>query len=281
MKRPLPPIPTAGADLRRIDEGRAHRAILVGTALDEPAAFALRRAHELARIFDARLHVVHVVPRGSDAGDAKRQAVRRWAEREAGLVLSPRGVLVEEGDPAATLLRSAEETSADLVVVGRPLGDGSTVAGLCRSLSRSLLIADRERNREEVVAATDMLHPQFPIVHSAARLARAIAAQVTVVHNLEGTGPSAGVRLDTVLDRVHSLERLSRELASVRAASVGTTRSTADAIDAIADLAHARDADIVVVGARAGRGRTLASLLDKLEGRSVLAVPLPPVEVAA
>jgi nucleotide-binding universal stress UspA family protein len=262
--------------------GRAHRAILVATALHEASVPALRRGVVLAEIFDARLHVLHVVSRISPAlqerSEVTRDAVRRWAEADAQIVLPDDAVLVGAGDPADAITGAAEEVHADLVVIGRPGRDGATLDGLCRSPTRSILIADRQRNRGELVAATDMLDPKFPIVHSAARLARALEAHVTVVHNVEAGGPAEGVRLGTILTRVHSLERLACELASVRGAKVGATRATSDAI---ADVALARDADIVVVGVRTGHGRTLDDLLRMTLGRSVLAVPIEPAPVAA
>ncbi len=261
---------------------RRRRDILVATALDETSVPALKRGHALAEVFGARLHVMHVLSRVAPAlegrADIARAAVREWAEREAKVVLSDDAIFVATGDPAMLLAIAAEDTSADLLVIGRAVRDGSTMHRLTRTITRPLLVADRPRTRTELVAATDMVDPRFPIIHSAARLARALAAHVTVVHNVEGSGPTIGVRLDTVLERVDALERLSRELAAVRAANVGSSKPTPEAI---AEIASSRDADMIVVGVREGHGSTLSALLDRTRGHSVLAVPLRPVEVAA
>jgi nucleotide-binding universal stress UspA family protein len=103
----------------------------------EPAARALRWAHELALLTHARLEIVHVYPdlydgRGDvtvglpwpSAGQEERylrfleQEVRTAAQTLIGDGSPSFGVRIVRGDPVKRLLATAEELRADLIVVG-------------------------------------------------------------------------------------------------------------------------------------------------------------------
>jgi len=278
-----------GGDGARSTETRVklrRRAILAVADRDAPGVVALQRAYVLSQIFDARLFVVHALPNGAqplvEHEDAVRSAVVEWAAATAKVALAPQDVEVDVGHPARAVERAARAVGAELIVVGAPHTldeDGSagsedrlanTIADLAGSLSRGLLVAHPPRTRCELVAATDLRDARFPVVKTAAQLADALSARVTVVHNLEQDGPVLSLALETVAGRLQVLERLASELDGVRGGHVSTTRTTAEAI---ADVARSRDADIAVVGIRRGHGRTLLSLLGRTRC-SVLAIPL-------
>jgi nucleotide-binding universal stress UspA family protein len=255
------------------------RAILVATSLDESGVVALRRAHALSKVFSARLHLMHVLPSSTRPlvvdEEVARDAVVRWAADQASVVLSGTAVHVDIGDPTAAIGRAAKLFGAELVVVGAPETEAAAeaVLSLAGALSHvsALLVAHPPKTSGELVAATDLRDEHFPIVKTAAHLADALAARVTVVHNLENDGPVLALALENIAGRLQELERLANELDRIRGGRVSTTRTTAEAI---ADVAHARDADIAVVGIRRGHGRTLLSLLGRATC-SVLAIPLP------
>ena len=251
----------------------------MATSLDESSVVALQRGYILSQIFGARLHLAHVLRNSTtpliEVEEDVQDAVVRWAAARAKVVLPSRSVHVDVGDPAVALERAAKLSGADLVIVGAPTSEGSAsaLASLASSLSRAsaLLVAHPPRTSSELVAATDLRDAKFPVVKVAAQLADALAARVTVVHNLENDGPVLALALEHVADRLQELERLAMELERVRGGRVATTRTTAEAI---ADVARTRDADIAVVGVRRGHGRTLLSLLEQATC-SVLAIPLP------
>ncbi|MCX7515011.1 universal stress protein [Frateuria hangzhouensis] len=104
--------------------------ILLATDLRSHSDRALDRAVQLARQWQATLHVVHVLTLGSDeswptapapsgrqaptnAAVAERQIRRDLREEVPGLVLH-----VTEGDPADTILATATREQCDLIVLG-------------------------------------------------------------------------------------------------------------------------------------------------------------------
>jgi nucleotide-binding universal stress UspA family protein len=108
-----------------------YRSIVVGTDGSETAERAVREATELAKLTGARLHVVTAYPgvhyRERLGSTARRDPVdlrevgeavtQRTAQR-----ISSEGIEVythaREGEPAAVLIDVAEETEANLIVVG-------------------------------------------------------------------------------------------------------------------------------------------------------------------
>ncbi len=116
---------------------RPLKTILLPTDFSECSMRALALCGSLARDRYARLILLHVVPRADPnaaAGEpaAAAQTERRlWDLQTYGREMADRlhrldvpavpcGVerLVEEGDPASVILRKAEETACDLIVMG-------------------------------------------------------------------------------------------------------------------------------------------------------------------
>lgn len=108
--------------------------ILVATDGSPNSALAIRKAAAMARAFYAELHLAHVVPvsRGSSLVGGETtgpsfyeedlRAARRLLEEEADRARQAGWEPVEshlrKGEPVAEVLGLAEETGADLIVVG-------------------------------------------------------------------------------------------------------------------------------------------------------------------
>jgi nucleotide-binding universal stress UspA family protein len=108
-----------------------YRSIVVGTDGSETAEGAVREATELAKLTGARLHVVTAYPaeqyRERLGRTARRDPVdlREVAEAVTQRVaqrIGPDGIDIDTharaGDPAEVLIDVAEETDANLIVVG-------------------------------------------------------------------------------------------------------------------------------------------------------------------
>jgi nucleotide-binding universal stress UspA family protein len=254
------------------------RGILVATTLDAQSRIAMIRAHDLARQFDATLHVVHVLPEGVSVLLAPaHEAVVRWAVRETGIALDREDVIIKVGPTARAVEAAAVEVNADLVVTGRPAPRSlrsTTLDDLVHSLSRALLVAELPRNQTEIVAATDFEDRRSPVVTCAAELARALSAQLTVVHNLEPGGPVLAVPFDRTAE-AELMEELRARLGVPIRQTLGVPCDAVHTAMAVAAVARERDADLVVVGMRPGHGRTVTRLLAEDPGGSILAIPLP------
>lgn len=107
--------------------------VLAALDLDERAAPLLARAQALARAFDARLSVVHVVEYVPiESGDVlvatpvnlmqeiSAQAGQKLQSLCAGAGLAADAASVRHGPVAAEILACARDVGADLVVVGHP-----------------------------------------------------------------------------------------------------------------------------------------------------------------
>jgi nucleotide-binding universal stress UspA family protein len=116
---------------------RLMQTILYATDFSEHSCKALDLAGSLARDHAARLVILHVVPSGApvtgpgDGAALERAERRQWdlqsyQQEMAGrlrcldvpAVAAPVERLLEEGDPATVILRTAEQTSCDLIVLG-------------------------------------------------------------------------------------------------------------------------------------------------------------------
>lgn len=149
--------------------------ILFATDLSARCDRALERAALLAQSWQAELSILHVVePLSSDQLIRELPSTRRMEERvsearreilegmpSTDLTFS---IAVEEGEPAAVVLRVAQEKLVDMIVVGvahyEPWGRmvmGSTVDALARRANIPILVAKTRAKRPyaQVVVATD------------------------------------------------------------------------------------------------------------------------------
>jgi nucleotide-binding universal stress UspA family protein len=107
------------------------RHILVPVELIPDALRALSLAADLASRHGLRITILHVIDRGSFMNDLDnvllvkseqavaeraRRVITRWM-RKAGLASGVHEVMIQRGEPAREILRVAEETKADLVLM--------------------------------------------------------------------------------------------------------------------------------------------------------------------
>jgi nucleotide-binding universal stress UspA family protein len=105
------------------------RTILVPTDFSEHATYGFRLACAVARDYDARVVLLHVVtpppiavygegvlpPEPAEPPDRLREQLREIMEREPEVATEPQ---LAEGDAAAEIVRAAGEFGCDLIVMG-------------------------------------------------------------------------------------------------------------------------------------------------------------------
>lgn len=147
--------------------------ILHPTDFSEHSEFAFRLACSLARDYDARLVLLHVLPppmvvyggglapppdMWTDTDEAKAHLRKMEAEASRVRVES----LVMEGDPVDMILRAAKETHSDVIVMGTHgrtaltrLLLGSVAEAVLRKAPCPVLTAKPDLKREKVVAEAE------------------------------------------------------------------------------------------------------------------------------
>lgn len=120
------PVMTVGPELaKHLPQGGAVSNILYATDLSPESAVAAPYAISLAQEYQAHLTLLHIIA-PQRTGDlvaphelvaSSERLMRNMLPAEAELWCEPR-YLVEEGDPAAKILSTAERMRADLIVLG-------------------------------------------------------------------------------------------------------------------------------------------------------------------
>jgi nucleotide-binding universal stress UspA family protein len=213
------------------------RSILAATDLSDAADEAFRQAHEQARLFQARLRVLHVIPSWPGTPMSPGEPQREVLERErlsaeifeaittrAESLVGPLrdgelDVLLDDGLASDVIARHSQATGTDLVVVGgtgqqgivrRVLGGvAETVVRTCR---RSVLVARPRPATRHILCAVDF----SPASWAAARAAVALhvaggGAELQLVHARWSTEPAAELtrRLDGVVAELgHGIPKL-------------------------------------------------------------------------
>ncbi|HEY7156517.1 MAG TPA: universal stress protein [Gemmataceae bacterium] len=141
------------------------KAILHPTDFSEHSEFAFRLACALARDYNARLILLHVLPTPMvvyDGGpvpaetwpsvEEAKEELRRMERRTNHVRIES---TVMEGDPVEMILRAAEETNSDVIVMGthgrtglRRLLMGSVAEGVGRKAPCSVLTARAPRTAD-------------------------------------------------------------------------------------------------------------------------------------
>ncbi len=268
------------------------RKILCATDLSSGADEALRQADALARLTGASLEAIHVVPSPLRSYPLFPQLHQREASELPGLIeraaelLGDRvaavtgrepddaSLVVRDGVPYAAVVERAEETGADLLVVGaagatggRPLGD--VAEKVLRNAPCPVLVARATAGAEAVLAATDLSDPSLPALTEAARVAMLRDVPLTVLHNVDvmaadvafglavpGLPIAPENRSEGLVSeaRAHLLDALVRSGVAAR-----TIVTTGDPAASILKAAAELPAGLLVIGTR---GRTgLARLL--------------------
>ena len=204
-------------------------------------------------------------------------AALRDAVPEAALA----GLDVRVGRPETVLRDVARETGAQLVVLGgkhhtalgRALG-GSTAQHLVRTVDTPLAVVATAALPRRVLAALDRAPAARPTVALARRLARALSAELRLLHVVEPARLPLTIPFDVDEDDVYrrsvaAFERLgagSGEPAGERVTRRGP------AADTIAAEARAWGADVVVVGSH-GKGWADRLLIGSVAERLLALLP--------
>lgn len=268
---------------------------------------SLMRAAALARVLEADLHVMRVLPERprvnplfpqhnlADAVGTVESTVRVDRSTRAWLraCLGRRtaaGVptVIAHGAFVSRVVEHATALEAVLIVVPpRKARLGHLVTSLASAACVPVLVAREATRGDTIIAATDLESPEYPVLSRAARLGQRLDAPVVAVHNL--TPMSLAVPLDPTVPPAVLLENPIQEVRSAHLSQVAerlaatthpVVRTEVDPVDAILAEARACDADLVVVGThrrswlnRLLRGSIAAQVVNRAK-RSVLVTPL-------
>ena len=212
------------------------RNILVATDLSDAADEAIRQAHAQARLFGARLRVLHVIPSWPGTpmspGESQRELVDRErlsaelfdaiTTRVESLVGPiPAGeldIVLDDGLASDVIAKHAEATDTDLVVVGgtgkrgavrRLLG--GVAESVVRTCSRSVLVARPRPGTQRILCAVDFSPASWVTARAAVALHVACGDELEVVHARWSAEPAAELtrRLEGVVAELgHGIARL-------------------------------------------------------------------------
>jgi nucleotide-binding universal stress UspA family protein len=283
----------------------AMRTIMVATDFSERSDRALRRAVLLARQSGAAISLVHVVDDDQPPRivESERGAAEDLLQEQAATLGHVDGVASEArvvlGDAFAGIVRAAEETAADLLVIGphrrqvlRDVFVGTTAERTIRSATCPVLMANAPPvgPHRHVLMATDLSDASRRVVESVAALGLAGQSRTSLLHVFDEPALRLGMLGAMPTDekahyREEARERALQEL-SAFAASLGAGRMVelvrpddTTPADAILKTAAEEAADLIVVGtlgrsglARLFLGSVAAEVLRNAD-RDVLAVP--------
>ncbi|MDX1501741.1 MAG: universal stress protein [Thermoanaerobaculia bacterium] len=292
--------------------GRIRR-ILVATDFSETADSGLEWALEMARVHGAELLLVHglmlpnqatdFLPSPPDYSEEIRAAARGRLERAADSARE-RGVVVSAelrlGIPSETVLEAAEESQADLVVIGtrgltgiQHLLLGSTAERVVqRSVCPVLTVhpgdVDRHRPVRKIVLPTDFSAASDHAVETTLELLRPRLddAELVLLHvyhlpfeyTAYGTVPTA---LDYFKDVEGSAQERLEELAEPlrgRGLTVHTSAREGYPPEVIVEAAEELEADLLALGTH-GRSGLAHLLLGSTAERVVQRAPCPVLTV--
>lgn len=230
----------------------------------QPMGDARRRAEAMAAVLGARVMVVKLAlagdhqhhplfPQPQATGGALQQALREVQIIERWQALRQRN-----GARRMEVTCSAPSVEDLLVVCGQPgvvlvvmpasFGwFASRVTGLASRAGVPVLLAQRARARERLLAATSLEDPTLPVVHQAVGFADRLEASLSVVHNASGPGPRQDPAADASLEH-----ELQEEVASMGRSAQVTVTHQRDPAQGILEAAGRENTDLIVVGVQAG-----------------------------
>jgi nucleotide-binding universal stress UspA family protein len=252
------------------------RRLLLATDLSSRCDRALDRAVELTRRWKAELTAVHALEQEPAFADARERRKRFWhTDQDRTLAIAKQlradilddgveaAVVVEEGDPADVVVRTAEASDASLIITGHaraePFGRlllGATVERLARQAAAPLLVV-RNRVRgpyRRVVVATDLSPASAQAVTTAAALFG--EAQLTLLHAYQAPfGGLASAQGSEAAGARTAREEAEGFLASVVLpdpirASIKLLVEAGRPEGVLCDYVSQQDVDLVVVGRR-------------------------------
>lgn len=267
------------------------RSILVASDLGDASLPAMRTGAELARLTDARLHLLHVAETPSPDGEARlRDHARRAAPDDREFA----SVRVLSGAPGAAIAEHAARVDADVVVLGAHRGRrssgalGATSTAVVDAVACPCLVIGGEFRLpiERVLAPVDLSEASSGSLAIALTWASALRrpndeAELIVLHVLAGRGTEAAA------EGLHRAGEQVRKWAG-SAASVRVRELLSTSADPASEILHRASADaadllVMATGATAvGRNSAelrvgrVSSAVARAAARPVLLVP-PPV----
>lgn len=277
------------------------RCVLFATGSSEPPVQSVRRAEALARLLGVPLNVLRVLPQLERApllqtvhlDDSARMldefifAARESSQWCRSILPSfaDEQLAVHVGSFAEQVATCAEQLRAALIVVAAGELNGTRVTELVRVTGLPVLVAPHSSaGSSTIVAATNLKRKDTPVLRLARALGHLRHAPVVAVHNVPSVKQLISRFNPTrLVQQQRALIASQRELAQV-SAQLGVASAVVvqapDPVAAIMAEVRALEADVVVVGTRAGRrlGRFLrksvaARLVDEAQG-SVLVEPI-------
>lgn len=268
-------------------------AIDFSTTADE----ALRQAHHRALSSHAKLAVCHIIPNELrtnillphitriaalkfplETAVAARAVTERVAEI-TGRTEEGFDLIVDDGNPQATILSHAEKWKADLVVMGSH-GQTSAAEILLGSVTNSVLrhahcpvlIVRSGKYLNRIVAGTDFSDSALPAITAAAEECERTGAKLTVVHSLDLVWAAAsypamafgGAPFNISAEHIQELTDITiKQLEETLRKSHVTAEArvtTGSAGEALIELASEMKAMLIVVGTTGRSGLTRALL---------------------
>lgn len=269
------------------------RSIVVAYDAESMADAAVLQAHELARLFDARLEIVHafgstafaaevpVDPVGAARGNTPlaratdvmlTRTAQLLGEARGGLARAEEILRVVPGQPAAVLLERARAVGADLIVMGalrrRPVFDfGSTArAVLARARCDVWVQPCPPAPVKRVLVAVDLSRESLRALDMAVAFARCVGASVRVLHAFDVTpvalDPWGGLAGYSVIEtmRADSNAEFRRVMDAYPWNGLPHECRTEDGPPAQRILDHARESDLVALGTHGRTGFAAAVL---------------------
>jgi nucleotide-binding universal stress UspA family protein len=287
--------------------------IVAATDFSDTAGAAVGWAVDIARQHGAVVHLVHAltlpaplpdyVPAGADFGRELHEVALRKLE-ETAVRVREAGVEVETdvpiGVPSQSILRLAEESGADLIVLGTRGLTGMTHLLLGSTAERVVQRArcpvltvhpeDRDRHRpiRTVVLPTDfspgaadaaaVAHRLLARLESDARIVLVHAYHLPIEYTAYGPIPTSVRFLEDVgVDAQDRLDQAARAMAR-QGLTVTTVAREGYAPDVIVDEAKSHQADLIAMGTH-GRTGLAHLLLGSTAERVVQHAPCPVITV--
>jgi nucleotide-binding universal stress UspA family protein len=281
--------------------------ILVATNFSDTSSQALSYAVALARQYRARIFLAHVLTAvdefgRADISSAVYQAQRQAAERAIADILTSRQlegisheVLLEEGFLWQTLDQLIRNKGVDLVAAGtrgtrnsQRESMGSVAELISRYADCPVLVAGpaiksesrQVRGFKNILFATDFGLAAGHAAYCAFSMARDLRATVTLLHVVGETSyySEGGLAMLDETTRVRLIECVPEALA--QSCRVECAVQYGDPAEQIVRVAREKNADLIVMGARAGR--PLATHLPQAAAFTVaVSAPCPLITVRA
>lgn len=255
--------------------GQSVKTIMLATDLSSASCGALNYARQLARLFCARLLVVHVIdpsacsgtaPEKARVGESMGPAEDQLQKISAALAYDfiRHSTIVRHGDIRETILRLVRDRHVDLLVTGArgscrqddDRSPGSVAEMLLRSMPCPVLTVGSNVRQDafegthlrRVLLPTDLSEELPSAVVYAERLTQFLAGQLILMHVAQKAPGPAVNGISAQLERFASVLK-KMEDPSIVAGYITREGATADAIVRVANEKHV---DLIVLGAYEG-----------------------------